>query len=439
MYINFDDSKEKFSKELSKFLKSNDDGVFYIGHASILVRLNNKKYIFDVIKNTNFYNRSWLFFPSQINDKRIFDVDGIFVSHIHGDHYDPHLLKKLQKKNIPIYILDGRPNFNKDLKSKKIPFKKIPVNKKFYISKDIWVHGCLHEYNDIDSSLIISNDNLSVYHGNDNFITKKTLSPFKKKIGKVDIACIPFAFIHFYPYLLKSLGNKENKKEARRLENQFMNYGIEQSKILKPDIVIPFGSNLFHLDDPKCAMNKGVATPVDFINHAKKFHKSSKDSYKTMLSGSYCLKKREKLFSYFEKVSTKKFNKMLENFTLKKIKLIKNKKVIKKIKIKKSHLNFIKSKILKNQLKINHKILVSNESQENNKICINIKNSNVYLYYENKLPFNSHYFKVQDVEFNKWLKKKITFEEVLGTRRFTYQRYPNTYNVKINSIYTNFL
>ena len=36
-------------------------------------------------------------------------------------------------------------------------------------------------------------------------------------------------------------------------------------------------------------------------------------------------------------------------------------------------------------------------------------------------------------------KKKITFEEVLGTRRFTYERYPNNYNVKINSIYTNFL
>ena len=161
MYINFYDSKEKFSKELSKFLDSNNDGVFYIGHASILVRLNNKKFIFDVIKNTNFYNNSWLFFPSQINDKRIFDVDAVFVSHIHGDHYDPNLLRKLQQKNIPIYILDGRPSFIKDLKSKKIKFKKLPVNKKYFIDKNIWVYGCLHEYNDIDSSLIISNINFS--------------------------------------------------------------------------------------------------------------------------------------------------------------------------------------------------------------------------------------------------------------------------------------
>ena len=293
MYINFYESKEKFSKELSNFLESSDDGVFYIGHASILVRLNKKKFIFDVIQNTNFYNNSWLFFPSQINDKRIFDVDAVFVSHIHGDHYDPKLLKRLQNKKIPIYILDGRPGFNKDLKYKKIKFKKIPINKKYFIDKKIWVHGCLHEYNDIDSSLIISNDNLSVYHGNDNFITEKTLIPFKKKVGNVDVACIPFAFIHFYPYLLKSLNKKDNQKEAKRLENQFMNYGIKQAKILKPKVIIPFGSNLFHLDNPKSAMNRGVATPIDFVNYAKKFHRSYKDTYKTMLSGSYCLKKKE--------------------------------------------------------------------------------------------------------------------------------------------------
>ena len=439
MYINYYETKDKYCSELSSFLDSDKDGVFYIGHASILVRLNNKKFIFDVIKNTNFYNRSWLFFPSQVNDKRIFDVDGVFVSHIHGDHYDPDLLKQIQRKNIPIYILDGRPGFNRDLKNKKINVIKIPVNKKFYIDKNIWVNGCLHEYNDIDSSLIISNDNLSVYHGNDNFITEKTLVPFKKEVGKVDVACIPFAFIHFYPYLLKSLEKKANRKEAKRLENQFMNYGIKQAKILKPDLIIPFGSNLFHLDNPKCPMNKGVSTPVDFVNYAKKFHNSLRNNYKTMLSGAYCLKEDKNLSCYFEKISSKRFNKSLENFTFKKIKLINHKKIVRKIKIKNLHLRFIKNKISKNKIKINHKILVSNESQKDNKVCIDIKNNNVFLYNKDKLPLNSHYFIVQDNEFNQWIKKKITFEEVLGTRRFTYERYPNTYNVKVNSIYTNFL
>ena len=59
MYINYYETKDKYCSELSSFLDSDKDGVFYIGHASILVRLNNKKFIFDVIDNSNFYNRSW--------------------------------------------------------------------------------------------------------------------------------------------------------------------------------------------------------------------------------------------------------------------------------------------------------------------------------------------------------------------------------------------
>ena len=53
MYLNIKDNVQKKSSNLTKFLKSDDDGVFYVGHASILIRLNKKKYLFDVIKNTN--------------------------------------------------------------------------------------------------------------------------------------------------------------------------------------------------------------------------------------------------------------------------------------------------------------------------------------------------------------------------------------------------
>ncbi len=439
MYLNYKDNIEKKSNTLSDFLNSKDDGVFYVGHASILVRLNKKKFIFDVIKNTNFYNNSWLFFPSQINDKRIYDVDGVFVSHIHGDHYDPKLLKNFQKRHVPIYVLDGRPGFNEDLRKKKIKVKKIPVNKKFEIEKGIWVYGCLHEYNDIDSSLIISNNNLSIYHGNDNFITQKTLIPFKNKVGKVDVACIPFAFIHYYPYLLNSLKKKDNKIEGSRLEKQFMNYGINQAKILKPKIIIPFGSNLFHLDDPKCPMNKAVATPVDFVNHSKKYHKSLRDNYKTMLSGSFLLKENKKLNCYYENISSNKFNKQLEKFTIKKRNLLKFKKIKKKTILSKKDLNILYKKMSKNRYKINHKILLSNESQKNIKVCVDMINNKVSIYKKNILPFNSHYFIIQDNEFNQWVRNKITFEEVLGTRRFRYERYPNKYDVKVNSVYTNFL
>jgi len=315
MNINLDNNSHSTNKDLTKFLDSKADGLFYIGHASILVRLNGKKYLFDFINNMNFYSNSWIFFPNQILDKRLLNVDAVIVSHIHQDHYDPDLLRKFNKKNIPIYILNGRKSFIQNIKKEKIRVKLIPVKKKTYIDKNIWVYGCLHEYNDIDSSMIISNDNLSIYHGNDNFITNKSLVPLKKAVGRVDIACIPFAYINYYPYLLNGISKKLMNNESYRLESLFMDYGIEQSKILKPKLIIPFGSNLFHIDNPKSAMNKGVATPVDFVNYAKKKHFKLKDSYKTMLSGSFCLKINNKLKTFYENISKSSFNKKLISFT----------------------------------------------------------------------------------------------------------------------------
>ena len=358
MYINNSKNFYNKSKNLTNFLRSSYDGVFYIGHASILVRLNNKKYIFDAVEQTNFYNNSWCFFPSQLMDKRLLDVDGIFVSHIHQDHYDPFFLKKLQKKNIPIYVLDGRDNFNKSLRKEKIIFKKIPNKKKIFIDKNIWVYGCLHEYNDIDSSMLISNNNFSVYHGNDNFITKKSLIPFKKKVRNIDVGCIPFSFIHYYPYLLDGLSKRYITKEGNRLENQFMDYGIAQSKILKPKVIIPFGSNLFHSDDPNSLMNKAVATPIDFVNYAKKKDKLMSKNYKTILSDSYCIKINGKIFSYYENISVNKFNNELKKFIYKKIKINNDSKKIEPIDVKKKHLSYIRNKLATYKNKINHKIII---------------------------------------------------------------------------------
>ena len=426
-------------KDLTKFLNSPNDGVFYLGHASILVRLNGKKFLFDFIHNMNFYRNSWIFFPNQILDKRLLNVNGIFVSHIHQDHYDPVLLRKFNKLNVPIYILDGRENFITSLKKEKIKFNLIPRNNKIFIDNTIWVYGCLHEYNDIDSSLVISNNNLTVYHGNDNFITEKSLIPLKKKVGKIDIACIPFAYINYYPYLLASLSRKVMLKEGRRLENLFMNYGIKQSKILKPSVVIPFGSNLFHIDDPKSDMNKAVATPVDFVNYAQSKNKSSKNIYKTILSGDYCLKINNKIKCKYQNIRKKEFNDKLIKFTLSKKNLIKKNSNIKIVEFNNTIKKNIQKKIKKNPNKLDHNLVVSSKSKQNKKIIINLKNDKVSYLIDNKLPFNSHHFILEDNEFNLWVNNEISFEEVLGTRRFRYERYPNVYQVKINQIYTNYL
>ena len=79
----------------------------------------------------------------------------------------------------------------------------------------------------------------------------------------------------------------------------------------------------------------------------KKNHKSFKNNYKTMLSGSFCLKEKGKLIVFTKKFLQKKFNDQLEDFTYKKIKILNHKKINKKIKINEYHLKSIKKKYQK--------------------------------------------------------------------------------------------
>lgn len=439
MYINKSFKFNDKSEELSKFLKSDDDGLFYIGHASILVRLNNKKFIFDAVHQNPPYLNSWFFFPSQIMDERLFDVDGVFISHVHQDHYDTKYLKIVQKKGIPIYIVDGRENFKKLLRENGIKFKLIKVGKKTKFDKNIWLTGCLHEYNSIDSSIVISNNNLTVYHGNDNYVTEKTLMPLKRFVGKIDIGCIPFSFIHWYPFLLDGVTEGWRKKEGKRLIEKFINLGLTQSKILNPKLFIPFGANLVYADDFNSTMNKAVVSPIDFVNYAKKKDPKNKDKYLKMFSGGYILKKNNKLIAKYEKVSKKSFDQSLKKFLQK---CTSNADFRKKIKInlnKTDDFSWIENKVKKNPNKIDYKLVLEDENNNSAKILIDLKNDKVSKITNLKNLDKFHYFKLNSFIFNEWLEQKITFEEVIGTRRFRLQRVPNVYRVDINEIYLNYL
>lgn len=176
---------------LNNFLNAEDDGLFYTGHASFIVRLSGKNYIFDYVDNNKPYGDLWVFFPELTKNIPWSKINGVFISHVHQDHYDPVLLKTV---DCPIYIIGGRPPFEQVLSKNSIKFNVIPPNQKFELEANIFVYGVLHHNNGIDASLYIGNTNFSVYHGNDNYTDNSTLSNIEKTFGGVHVACVPYAY-----------------------------------------------------------------------------------------------------------------------------------------------------------------------------------------------------------------------------------------------------
>jgi hypothetical protein len=416
---------EKNINHLKKFIdeSSATDGVFYLGHASILVALDKKKILFDPIVLSSPYEGSWTFFPSQTQDESLFNIDAVVVSH----NYDIEFLKRICEK-IPVYIIGNRPSFESDLKNNDIKFNIIEPNKKTELFKNIFIYGVVHDYNEIDASTLIYTNNFSVYHGNDNYLSQNLLKKFINLTKKIDVACIPYAYIHWYPFLLDhEIDLSFNKdSEATRLVNKYMDFLIEATKILNPDIVIPFGANLILDDgDAYSIMNMAVKTPFELYNYCKEKSNSIISKIYPLTSNDYILK-NEKLII---KINTKYDPDTYRNEADKYLKN-RSKNKVKSLKLDIDIDVFLKKlneKIVKININFEHLIQIET-TYKNTKINFEIdclrKKAEIVDFFSDQNPF--HRYKLDPEASVLWL-EGLRLEEIIGMRKFTLKRSPNIF------------
>ena len=249
----------------------NTNGLFYMGHASVMSVFSGKKILFDPVVLSKPYADSWAFFPAQVADQSVFDVDAVVVSHIHQDHYDIEFLKALDRK-VKIVVVGGRPSFIEDLQFEGVKNLQIVEPETVTeILEGVCMYGVIHESNGIDSSAIVFNDAFCIYHGNDNYLQPDSLMKFARVGPRIDVACIPYAYIHWYPFRLEYDEGEAAEKlaEGDRLVKMYMDDCLNSIRILKPKLMIPFGANLLLDDgDAYSDINLAVKTPIEFVEYA---------------------------------------------------------------------------------------------------------------------------------------------------------------------------
>jgi L-ascorbate metabolism protein UlaG (beta-lactamase superfamily) len=83
-------------KDPAEFLNSDRDGILWLGHASVYIRLNGKTILIDpVFGDPSFITR---FVPVPNPLEKMKQVDYVLVSHDHRDHCDEATLKSIAKK-----------------------------------------------------------------------------------------------------------------------------------------------------------------------------------------------------------------------------------------------------------------------------------------------------------------------------------------------------
>ncbi len=435
------------SEKLELFLDSCDDGFFYLSHASILVRLSGYTFLFDPVLAEPPHFGSWLFYPLMHYADRLRDVDYCIVSHQHKDHFDINFLRLLSK-DTQLLIVSGRPQLEDLLDKAGISYKLLPELEVINFIDDISMYCVNHESNGIDSAMCIRNSQLSIYHGNDCYLSIEKTNCIRKNFGHIDIACIPFAYIHWYPFLVNNISEKDKELESSRLVSSYMDLALDMIRCLEPSITIPFGANMFYSDGVDTDHNKCVLNPLDFKDYAEKNAKDIASSILPLFAGAHIFRNsidsksylkvvdgllsREELLSGFTNyLSDMKLNNKLHS-PLSSIKPLSSSEIISFLKIR-------MSRAFEVLPKLNHYIFISSTENQNYILQISLNDLDVSISELSYSSISFHHFILTPIAFNAFCSGQFSLNEFVAASMFTLTREPNIYNQEALKYVNNFI
>lgn len=188
--------------------------------------------------------------PLKTKPQDLLDVDGLMISHPHGDHFDKQTLKFF-RRDIPILTIKDKASLCERL-IKNEGFSNViavPDNRSVEMGPfkcTMFEAFCKHPYfdsempNPIDSACLIRADSIYVLNANDNTFSVEAAKKFYAEYGSVSVAQLNYNGASFYPACFINLNHEEKLAECERLINRNLAHLAEISSILKPAWTHPF-------------------------------------------------------------------------------------------------------------------------------------------------------------------------------------------------------
>jgi len=404
-------------------------------------------------------SNGWFSYPIQNKgkiDKKYFDSDFIYISHLHCDHFDIKTLKKFKNKKLT-FLIKKFDNATLKKRLQKItnniieldPFKKKIINKDFTVAIIPQIISNSKNLSDninydLDTSIIIqSNKDKTIFYNNvDNVLNLKILKKIKNFVKKefnksIDIFCYPIGAASEFPQCFLNLNRKKEKKKV--IEETLKDASL-YVKYLKPQFFFPAGGT-YMIYGKYHKLNKYIAKP-NFLEIKNKISSSQTKVSDLIGGGSICF--NQKSYTVIEKNFKK-----LKNFETKFLNKIKNIKYyyssnINKIDLK--NLDNIFDNAKKNYFKIftkkintdvnwNFNFKIYKNFEINDNCLIDSKKSILLKTYmlKNKTCNTKKEFKLEcNLEYNLFkslINGKFPWNTSLSGSTIMYKRKPNIFNV----------
>ncbi len=222
----------------------------FVGNACNVIEFEGVKLLTDPWLIEGAFEGSWFHYPPLKHTPEDFkDVDGIYISHVHPDHYCPESLRRIGDK--PLLILRRKHNILKNTMIRDgftniIEFDDNVTtewkNMKLTMF-DAFVGNPFTDTefgNPLDSALLVQCGDQSVFNTNDNTPDLAACHNIRAKYGRFDIAQLNYNAAGPYPACFSNLSLREKQAEHGRLVDRNIKHMIGCAKILEPRYVQPF-------------------------------------------------------------------------------------------------------------------------------------------------------------------------------------------------------
>lgn len=242
----------------------------YIYSACVVIETEDTKILCDPWLTDGIHEGSWFIYPPINNPIEVIgEVDFIYISHIHQDHYDPKFLHKYLEVYPNAKIIIGEhnpPHLQNKMKIDGLLFS--TIDNIIVGSTKIVIVLNKSRPIDIDTALVVVHKEKSIVNMNDNPIDMEQINTILSHCNnKITIALLPYCSVTAYPHTFnfdtkEELINAAIEKEEHFLNNMFRKY----VELLNPEAAIPFAGK-YWLGGPLSKLNpyRGLPDPIKVI------------------------------------------------------------------------------------------------------------------------------------------------------------------------------
>tara|TARA_B110000438_G_scaffold280775_1_gene306340 strand:+ start:5947 stop:7290 length:1344 start_codon:yes stop_codon:yes gene_type:complete len=235
----------------------------FLSSACVKISHNDTSILCDPWLIDGEYLGSWAHYPPfDFNSKDFDDIDFIYLSHQHPDHFSPKTLSKLSKK-IPIYIHNYHYKFMKNLvEDLGFTVNELNHNERVHLKNDLFLNilaadncdpqlcykffGCGINEKPTGSTY---NDTMCVIDANDEVIVNTNDCPFplaeitsniiKKQYKKINFLLVGYNSAGPYPQCF-DMAEENYVIEKNKVKTKFFNYAENYVNLFEPEFFMPF-------------------------------------------------------------------------------------------------------------------------------------------------------------------------------------------------------